>query len=495
MSDIRELLEREVRPFAPPDAWEPVHRRAAQLHRRRRLGAAMVAFVMAGAGIGAAWLVTAGLHQTTERPAPATGATWDGGRILYPCRDMPGGFTDSEQPQLCTMLPDGSQRQLFAPSLARQLDGAWSPDGTRIVYRQAARPDCFGGSQCAASDLYVVDADGSNARELSSGLHASDLAWSPDGSLIAFDTDRGSIGMILAPDGGVVRLLTSGESSGFRDSSPTWSADGREMAFVRSPLEGLPELDVMNADGTNSREVVGASEVGGSIADPAWSPDGRFLAFAGTDSSGRSSLWEWDSALEGDPKNHPSRLWSDSGQIWNPEWIEGGAQIAFLYRNEASTDLVAIRFDGLDAPAHVEERQGPDGTQPVIVGSGKPRTIVAGFPGDQFAFQPPPGGAAGACADPGPRQFISCAQAVRRVADTPPSGSSITARLVRGSLHPGDEDRWVWAIVSHDVVSWIDPPPQEGPLFFSFDNEVDVDAETGSVVAEGRARHFGGDVP
>jgi hypothetical protein len=117
---------------------------------------------------------------------------------------------------------------------------------------------------------------------------------------------------------------------------------------------------------------------------------------------------------------------------------------------------------------------------------------VSGFPGRQFSFQPPPGGAAGACPDPGLPQFISCAEAIRSVADVPPNGGSITARLVRGSLRAGDDDRWVWAIVSHDVVSLTDPPPSQGPQFELSDDEVDVDAETGNVVAEGPARPFGG---
>jgi hypothetical protein len=251
----------------------------------------------------------------------------------------------------------------------------------------------------------------------------------------------------------------------------------------------------MAADGTDVHRVVVGADLGGSIGEPAWSPNGRFVAFV-VDHDGASSLWEWDAALDRDPKNHPWQVWSGPGGIWNPQWIDGGAQIAFLRVLDASTNLEAVRFDGMNLPLHVEWQRGPEGTErTVVVGSGQPRTIVFGFPGRHFAFQPPPGGAAGACVDPGPRQFISCAEAIRRVADVPPRGSSVAARLVRGSLRPGDEDRWVWAIVSHDLINWLDPPPSQGRPFAFSDYEVDVDAETGRVVAEGPARPAGDATP
>ena len=163
-------------------------------------------------------------------------------------------------------------------------------------------------------------------------------------------------------------------------SAPTWSADGASIAFGRFRAGGLVDLWVMSADGSDARRVVDSKEVGGTIAQPTWSPGGRFVAFA-VDSDGDSSLWEWDSDLEGDSKSNPERLWSGAGTAWNPQWIEGGAQIAFLQRSVVRTNLVAVRFDGLDAPVHVEDQDGPDGTQPVVVGSGRPRVLVSDLPG------------------------------------------------------------------------------------------------------------------
>jgi hypothetical protein len=62
------------------------------------------------------------------------------------------------------------------------------------------------------------------------------------------------------------------------------------------------------------------------------------------------------------------------------------------------------------------------------------------------------------------------------------------SRLVQGSLRAGDEDKWVWAIVTRDMVNLLDPPPSDGRPFVFFDYEVDVDATNGRVLAEGAAR-------
>ncbi len=74
MTDIRELLDREVQGLRAPEAWEPVHRRTRQRHRRRRLGAAVLALVVAGAGTAGAWLAIGGLrnNKNPKRPAAAS---------------------------------------------------------------------------------------------------------------------------------------------------------------------------------------------------------------------------------------------------------------------------------------------------------------------------------------------------------------------------------------------------------------------------------------
>ena len=60
-----------------------------------------------------------------------------------------------------------------------------------------------------------------------------------------------------------------------RDSHPSWSRDGRKLAFV-SRRDGNSEIYVMNADGSGLRNVTRAPS---DDLDPAWSPDGGAIAF------------------------------------------------------------------------------------------------------------------------------------------------------------------------------------------------------------------------
>ena len=79
-------------------------------------------------------------------------------------------------------------------------DPAWSPDGTRIA---------FGSNRDGDRDIYVMDADGGNVQQLTDDPESDrDPAWSPDGTRIAF-TRNGDI-YVMDADGGNVQLLTDG---------------------------------------------------------------------------------------------------------------------------------------------------------------------------------------------------------------------------------------------------------------------------------------------
>jgi TolB protein len=79
-----------------------------------------------------------------------------------------------------------------------------------------------------------------------------------------------------------------------RDTSPAWSPDGQQVAFVRRQHDHW-EIYAVNADGSNLRRLTSTparpnGEVASS-ASPAWSPDGQYIAFL-TDRTGQWEMWQ-----------------------------------------------------------------------------------------------------------------------------------------------------------------------------------------------------------
>ena len=100
---------------------------------------------------------------------------------------------------------------------------SYSPDGSRIVFESDR-----GGSQ----QIYVMGAHGGDAKRISfGGGRYSTPVWSPKGDYIAFTKQNGgnfAIG-VMKPDGSGERILTEG----FHNEGPTWAPNGLFLMFFR----------------------------------------------------------------------------------------------------------------------------------------------------------------------------------------------------------------------------------------------------------------------
>jgi hypothetical protein len=155
-----------------------------------------------------------------------------------------------------------------------EISPAYSPDGSRIA---------FVTDRHGEGEIYVMDADGTNERRLTTTpAMEGDPTWTPDGSQILYHSDAGQSWQvwIMNADGSNQRQLTSGEAVNWQ---PAVSPDGETVAFV-SARDGSFDVFLMNLDGTNQRNVTNtAAPVNEQV--PAW-VDENTLAYVREDRRG-----------------------------------------------------------------------------------------------------------------------------------------------------------------------------------------------------------------
>src|SRR5436190_8554224 len=144
---------------------------------------------------------------------------------------------------------------------ARDYAAAWSPDGTKIAFTT---------DRDGNLEIYAMNADGSGQTRLTTDP-AKDYkpAWSPDGTKIAFSSEGVSIRVVVMHADGTGRTPLTNNAF---DIGPAWSPDGTKIAFGSSRQGQAYHIYVMKADG--SGQVRLTAGVG-----PSWSPDGTKIAF------------------------------------------------------------------------------------------------------------------------------------------------------------------------------------------------------------------------
>jgi Tol biopolymer transport system component len=203
---------------------------------------------------------------TSARPLTHTASTCETGVAVAPGGSMVATSLDLNDIALID-LATSALRPLTDD--ANVLDGspAWSPDASQIAFDR--------GPPLGPSHLYVMDADGSDLRQLTrGGAWDRNAAWSPDGKRIAF-ARSGNAGFevyVMDADGSNVTAVTSvaAESA----PSPSWSPDGSRIA-----LDVNGAIHVVSADGTDLRRLSPELPKGVLDMDPSWSPDGTRIAF------------------------------------------------------------------------------------------------------------------------------------------------------------------------------------------------------------------------
>jgi Tol biopolymer transport system component len=227
--------------------------------------------------------------------------------------------------EIWLMRADGSGQRRLTNNGTDDYGAAWSPDGRTIAFGATQfAPDGKGGMAATGQRIYLIDPAGGVQDALTdSALRAQFPSWSPDGRTIAFHGSRS--GAARAPEifvvdagGGGLRQLTDND---WADARPDWSPDGRLLAF-QSDRDGTLEIHVMNADGSAPRQL---TRHAGPIVNqaPDWSPDGRSIVFQ---SSREGNLEIHSMAADGTDQ---VRLTDYPGRDLDPEWSADGRMIVF----------------------------------------------------------------------------------------------------------------------------------------------------------------------
>jgi TolB protein len=161
-----------------------------------------------------------------------------------------------------------------------------SPDGTRVAYTAGT---------WQASRVAVADLDGRNERVLTT-IEQSGVAWnarfSPDGQRIAFTGQTPDTLLqifVVSVDGAGLRQLTRFPREHGRAQVPAWSADGRQIAFQVNRTQGVCDIWRVDTGGGKPTPVVKADATVLNEA-PAWFPDGGRVAYQ-SNTSGRMEIW------------------------------------------------------------------------------------------------------------------------------------------------------------------------------------------------------------
>ena len=260
--------------------------------------------------------------SATPKPTPVGGGE---GRIVFVT-------VKGNDSNISTMNIDGSNVVALTSLKGINIYPAWSPDGKRITFSSNPSAEDF------QWRVQAIDPDGSNLKPITD-FSTAVADWSPDGKRLVTNTDRDRPPdmpdlVIVNTDGTNPVLLINSPAT--IDAAGKWSPDGTRVAFF-SNRGGKTDIYLVNADGSNivqlTKDAVGANS-------PAWSPDGKRIAFASL-RNGNSEIYVMNA-----DGSAATRLTNDPATDTLPVWSPDGTRILFASRRGGSYDLYMMNADG-----------------------------------------------------------------------------------------------------------------------------------------------------
>jgi len=243
--------------------------------------------------------------------------------------------------QIVAIDADGQNMVQLTDNDGGNYDPVWSPDGRRIAFFSFSNQD-------GDLEIFVMDADGGNQTQLTfNDNEDQEPVWSPDGRRIAFISNYWCPGSenrddwdwdisVVDADGENLSQLTNNTAN---DDDPSWSPDGRRIAFLSDRNGGLDNIFVMDADGRNVTQL---TDYPHSIDEElAWSPDGSRIAFISSRDMFLSEIF----VMDADGSNQ-TQLTNNGAAVRQLAWSPDGSHIAFQLPFNDDFEIFLIDSDG-----------------------------------------------------------------------------------------------------------------------------------------------------
>ncbi|MDD9381060.1 hypothetical protein M8Z33_31315 [Streptomyces sp. ZAF1911] len=188
-------------------------------------------------------------------------------------------------------------------------------------------------------DLYAISPSGGTSVKLTHTPTVSDVmpSWSPDGKRVAF-VRYGSGGAIdgiwtMTATGGDLKAVPGTKGA----SDPAWSPDGKRIAYAK-PVGTQREIYVAGVAGTSATRL---THTAADDLHPTWSPDGKHLAFNRADASGHSRVMRIQLSTLAETAVTPA-----GARDWTPDWSRGGLIAFSRVDSSGYARIYLIRPDG-----------------------------------------------------------------------------------------------------------------------------------------------------
>jgi Tol biopolymer transport system component len=215
-------------------------------------------------------------------------------------------------------------------------DLAWSPDGSRIAFTR--------GNNAGDDKVWVENADGTSVfpLEIGGGGAKRHPSWSPDSSKIVYAVVKNEPEQIYIASslGGIGQPLVNGQGH-----EPNWSPNGLKIAFDDyNSGSSYVNLDIVNADGSGTPQIVVPSPYT-EWTFSAWSPDSGRIAYRATAASGATVYRVTNADGSGDH----SLASPGEGDAREASWSPDGSRLVYgqtPFFSAGATNLYLVNADG-----------------------------------------------------------------------------------------------------------------------------------------------------